>query len=189
MKTYEFHFQNLNGITKNYLFKIIGDDIEELETAWVSILGHMYNKQYGMMRDNHNIEVRLFEDFSGLLLKASGRILYDEEKSRIYVSNIAVANWFEQLDKLDGILKEAFAKEFARKIVELRSKSPLIIVRESNFDKYSKDEDYFDEGDYDDEPDYERDTFDALTDGQYGDYDDFKKGGGDIGELKERLGF
>ena len=30
-----------------------------------------------------------------------------------------------------------------------------------------------------------RDTFDALTDGQYGDYDDF---GGDIGSLKDSLG-
>ncbi len=45
---------------------------------------------------------------------------------------------------------------------------------------------------YDDhEPSYsrrdaERDTFDALTDGQYGDYDDF---GGDMDSLRDALGY
>lgn len=42
---------------------------------------------------------------------------------------------------------------------------------------------------YDDYNDYERDTFDALTDGQYGDYDDWRENGGDIDSLMDRLGY
>ncbi|MDB4710308.1 hypothetical protein OAF16_01105 [Flavobacteriales bacterium] len=37
--------------------------------------------------------------------------------------------------------------------------------------------------------DYERDNFDALTDGQYGDYDDFRENGGNMDHLMDGLGF
>ena len=47
----------------------------------------------------------------------------------------------------------------------------------------------YDEYDYDEYPDYERDTFDALTDGQYGDYDDWRDSGGDMDSLMDGLGF
>lgn len=36
--------------------------------------------------------------------------------------------------------------------------------------------------------DYERDTFNALTDGQYGDYEDWKDNGGDMDTLRDSLG-
>lgn len=39
------------------------------------------------------------------------------------------------------------------------------------------------------ESDYERDTFDALTDGQYDDYEDWKEDGGDIDSLRDSLGY
>lgn len=56
------------------------------------------------------------------------------------------------------------------------------------------DDDYesYDEDDYDYDSshnDYERDSFDALTDGQYGDYDDWKENGGDYDSLRDGLGF
>lgn len=54
------------------------------------------------------------------------------------------------------------------------------------------DEDYEDYDcyqDYDDNYDYERDTFYALTDGMYGDYDEWRENGGDIGDLMDRLGY
>lgn len=35
----------------------------------------------------------------------------------------------------------------------------------------------------------DRDTFDALTDGAYGDYDDWRDGGGDMDNLKEGMGY
>jgi len=43
----------------------------------------------------------------------------------------------------------------------------------------------YDERDYDD---YESDTFYALTDGMYGDYEDFVADGGTIDSLMEYLG-
>lgn len=48
-----------------------------------------------------------------------------------------------------------------------------------------------DNEDYDDrdDHDYDRDTFDALTDGQYGDYDDWRDGGGDFDSLRDGLGY
>lgn len=42
---------------------------------------------------------------------------------------------------------------------------------------------------YPDYDDHERDTFDALTDGQYGSYDDWRENGGDLDNLMDGLGF
>lgn len=46
-----------------------------------------------------------------------------------------------------------------------------------NYDYY---DDYYDSSD---DNDYERDTFYALTDGNYGDYEDWKENGGDMDSL------
>ena len=59
---------------------------------------------------------------------------------------------------------------------------------------YANDDEMYDDYDYDyredyDDNDYERDTFDALTDGQYGDYDEWRENGGDIGSLMDALGY
>jgi hypothetical protein len=52
-------------------------------------------------------------------------------------------------------------------------------------------QDYFqyDEPDYDRSADWEQDTFDALTDGQYGSYYDFKENGGDWDSMMDGLGY
>lgn len=49
-------------------------------------------------------------------------------------------------------------------------------------------EDYSDHGSPDYQ-DYERDTFDALTDGQYGDYDEWRENGGGLNSLMDGLGY
>lgn len=51
------------------------------------------------------------------------------------------------------------------------------------------DEDYDYSYDSYDDNDYERDTFYALTDGQYGDYDEFRENGGDLDSLMDALGY
>ena len=62
--------------------------------------------------------------------------------------------------------------------------------------EYEDDEEMYDNGGdcdpYDDpydDNDYERDTFNALTDGQYGDYDEWRERGGDIDSLMDSLGY
>lgn len=51
-------------------------------------------------------------------------------------------------------------------------------------------DDYYDDYyDSSDDNDYERDTFYALTDGNYGDYDDWKENGGDMDSLMDCLGY
>lgn len=52
---------------------------------------------------------------------------------------------------------------------------------------YEEDDNYCDYDDNDN--DNERDTFDALTDGQYGDYDEWRRNGGDIDSLMDSLGY
>lgn len=42
---------------------------------------------------------------------------------------------------------------------------------------------------YDEDDDNERDTFYALTDGMYGDYDEWKENGGDMDNLMDSLGY
>lgn len=64
-----------------------------------------------------------------------------------------------------------------------------IFVKENFEEEYDEDYDQYDSNDYYEEPDYERDTFDALTDGQYGDYDDWRDGGGDMDSLRDGLGY
>lgn len=56
---------------------------------------------------------------------------------------------------------------------------------------YSYDEDFeaYDSYCYEDANDYERDTFYALTDGMYGDYDEWRERGGDIDTLMDSLGY
>ena len=51
--------------------------------------------------------------------------------------------------------------------------------------------DDFDDEDYCgyEEDDNERDLFYTLTAGQYGDYDEWRRNGGDIDSLMERLGY
>ena len=51
------------------------------------------------------------------------------------------------------------------------------------------DEDYDYGYDSYDDNDYERDTFYALTDGIYGDYDEFRENGGSIDSLMDALGY
>jgi len=52
------------------------------------------------------------------------------------------------------------------------------------------DYDAYDYGDeYNNYDDDERETFYALTDGMYGDYEDFVDGGGDIDRLMDALGY
>ena len=50
------------------------------------------------------------------------------------------------------------------------------------------DEDYIVYDDYDAE-DNDRDLFYTLTDGQYGDYDEWRRNCGDIDSLMDRLGY
>lgn len=54
---------------------------------------------------------------------------------------------------------------------------------------YSYDEDFEPCDDYEEGNDYQRDTFYALTDGMYGDYDEWREAGGDIGTLMDGLGY
>lgn len=48
---------------------------------------------------------------------------------------------------------------------------------------------YYDDSSVFDDTDYERDTFYALTDGMYGDYDEWREEGGDIDSLMDALGY
>lgn len=62
---------------------------------------------------------------------------------------------------------------------------------QSNWEDELDAQDYFqyDEPDYDCSADWEQDTFDALTDGQYGSYDDFRENGGDWDSMMDGLGY
>ena len=59
----------------------------------------------------------------------------------------------------------------------------------NNVDYFDEDFESFDSYSYEDDYDYERDTFYALTDGMYGDYDEWRERGGDIDMLMDCLGY
>ena len=58
---------------------------------------------------------------------------------------------------------------------------------ENQFINDENDDDSYYE--YRDNHDYNKDNFDALTDGQYGDYDDWRDGGGDFDSLRDGMGY
>lgn len=58
-----------------------------------------------------------------------------------------------------------------------------------NIHSYYEDFESYDSYCYEDDSDYERDTFYALTDGIYGDYDEWRERGGDIDTLMDSLGY
>lgn len=58
----------------------------------------------------------------------------------------------------------------------------------NNVDYFDEDYESFDSYCYQDDNDYESDTFYALTDGMYGDYEDWQERG-DIDMLMESLGY
>jgi len=62
---------------------------------------------------------------------------------------------------------------------------------QSNWEDELEAQDYFqyDEPDYDCSADWEQHTFDALTDGQYGNYEDFNENGGDWDTMMAGLGY
>jgi len=64
-----------------------------------------------------------------------------------------------------------------------------LFVESDNLSEFEYDEE--DYSDYEDRDyrDYDRDTFDALTDGQYGDYDDWRESGRDFDSLRDGLGY
>lgn len=64
-------------------------------------------------------------------------------------------------------------------------------VVDSYFENQFSNDENDDDNNYEDRDnhDYDRDTFDALTDGQYGAYDDWRDGGGDFDSLRDGMGY
>lgn len=90
-----------------------------------------------------------------------------------------VEAWQEEFPKL----KQQMTEAAWNKLDEKESQHQAELTRQ----QVAADEDYsYDSGDYYSRDDAERDTFDALTDGQYGDYDDFN---GDMDSLRDAMGY
>lgn len=86
----------------------------------------------------------------------------------------------EYLDNLLPCLTEETLPGIRKFISHLKENAKLFLDKNNNFN-YSNE--------HYEKPDYKRDTFDALTDGHYGDYDDWKKSGGDMDNLSDSLGY
>lgn len=102
--------------------------------------------------------------------------------------------------KIDELNQEEFSNEDIFDFENQNSLNEDDSGDSDNYDGYDDDDngdlddyDGYDEDDNEDSVDYndndwEKDTFDALTDGQYGSYEDFNENGGDMGYLRDILG-
>ena len=90
-----------------------------------------------------------------------------------------VEAWQEEFPKLKQQLTAAAWSKLDEKESELQA-------HQARLQATAYDDDHYDSGDYYSRDDAERDTFDALTDGQYGDYDDFN---GDMDSLRDAMGY
>jgi hypothetical protein len=108
------------------------------------------------------------------------------QPSYIWWCSINLAHFFIEKDVIED-LKEIHSG-FSMSEEALEKLAEKYEIWDSEQDDYP---DYDDTDDYDrpDYQDYERDSFDALTDGQYGSYDDWRENGGDFDSLKDGLGY
>lgn len=90
-----------------------------------------------------------------------------------------VEAWQQQFPKLREQMTGAAWQKLDEKERQLQAE----LAQEQEVDD---DYDSYDSGDYYSRDDADRDTFDALTDGQYGDYDDFN---GDFDSLRDGMGY
>lgn len=90
-----------------------------------------------------------------------------------------VEAWQVEYPKLKERMTEAAWSKLDEKESELQA-------QQARLQAASYDDDHYDSSNYYSRDDAERDTFDALTDGQYGDYDDFN---GDMDSLRDAMGY
>lgn len=90
-----------------------------------------------------------------------------------------VEAWQQQFPKLREQMTDAAWQKLDEKEHRLQAELAREQEAEDDYDSY-------DSGDYYSHDDADRDTFDALTDGQYGDYDDFN---GDFDSLRDAMGY
>ncbi len=93
-------------------------------------------------------------------------------------------NLYEKYLKQEYFNNELTMPVISKFVEVLRANSEIFQEEVDEFED-NEDYDHYDEHDYHDDHDYDRDTFDALTDGQLGDYDDFD---GDIDDVMTWLG-
>ena len=104
--------------------------------------------------------------------------------------------FYEKFLNQENFFKEESISEFSVNYETLPIISEFVSVIKDKFDKILKaeddddDEEYYQkDNSYYQRDDYDRDTFNALTDGQHGDYDDWNDNGGDFDSLRDGLGY
>ena len=90
-----------------------------------------------------------------------------------------VETWQQQYPQLQRAMTAAAWAKLDEKEQQLRAE-------QTRYQAVAEAEDDYEPGDYYSQDDADRDTFDALTDGQYGDYDDFN---GDFDSLRDAMGY
>ena len=129
-----------------------------------------------------NIYPKRFDRYEDDLLKAIIRIFNDEVLDNI------------PFDVMLKIIGESFIKYDAhRLLIKYFRKYTLFLLNKNVKSVTIKDKKPYVKKEIIDSPVsiddyYDEQTFNALTDGQYGDYDDWKEAGGDIDSLRDGLG-
>ena len=110
--------------------------------------------------------------------------------SRKQESEISIGTYLHQVTDMEkyALAEPMNIDTFLNIDPKLTTQNVIDLYFENDFTNVNSDNNY--ENSYDDRnDDYNRDTFDALTDGQYGNYDDWREGGGDFDSLRDRLGY
>jgi hypothetical protein len=188
---------NIYPKTKKNVKYLINYYFDDLEPNREGVIEYILSKTSLSLNQIEFIVQKTAENYSFFIQNFSNNSLLTFLKSAVDVLTKEPDEWDGSINRITLLSKiknrfqnkDEFDDDYfigTPRIIENSDKEFENQISDNNSDE--DEDEYSDNENYSDENDYERDTFYALTDGQNGDYDDWRDNGGNLDDLMDELG-